>query len=120
MDNGTHLSCGDWDDDAIYPTTGCASGDEKMCDKLSAYSNFTSLCNASCADEGSTWGVACYWEVIASLKKSCDTIFDGKPNAFAASFPDTSNDKGKNISKQWDYFLNTLDNKEEDPASEVG
>ena len=30
-DNASHLSCGDWDDDTIYPTGKCITGDATQC-----------------------------------------------------------------------------------------
>jgi len=106
MDNGTQLSCADWDDDRVYPTGKCDSGDAKQCESLTEYSAFNSLCAEACNVTNSTWGVPCTWEVISNLEAACDTVYGGDLT-FNWTFPDSSKNQAPNYYKEYQYNTKT-------------
>jgi len=81
-DNFWPLSCADYDDDTVYPTSLCISGDNETCHDSSVMTEaYEDACSTACK-EG--WGVPCGWEAVKSLPSLCNGTFD-------AYFPSTSN-----------------------------
>ena len=110
-DPAEQFSCNDWDDDGVYPTGTCMSGDDKQCATLGDFHAFNTLCNSSCATSGATWGVPCAWEVISKLGIACETVKKTKSDessnhsTFTASFPNASKNLWRSYEKEYNDNL---------------
>eukprot|EP00622_Pseudochattonella_farcimen_P006005 FR741735.1.p1 GENE.FR741735.1~~FR741735.1.p1 ORF type:complete len:252 (+),score=12.76 FR741735.1:77-757(+) len=102
VDTGTQLSCDVWDDDSVYPTGKCSTGDMTQCKSLTEYSQFGTLCESACSTTNMTWGVPCAWEVISKLDQACDTIYNNASN-FTQFMPNASKNLGDSYYSEYKY-----------------